>query len=275
MLKGFRILAHASSSAPLSGPFPVIFFIPGFGETRQNYTILCEELASHGYVVLSLDQPYVSNFVRFKDGSVVVPTFQDVWKTPRDRDYRYRYFDEAMEACIQDILYLLDHLEDLKLPLNPQKIALMGHSFGGNVAHTLGFKDPRVRAIVDLDSKITERKVYGQVVVPSNPSQKPVLFIRSNQYQEDVKDHLTKIPNAVIKPFDVQHSAFQDTAHLKSFGLEDDGGFSKVWKWFFKTGPIFDTVDTDLKGQNPKEWYRKLTQEIRLFLEQNLNKELS
>jgi hypothetical protein len=50
---------------------PVIIFIPGRGMIRQQYTILLEELASHGYVVLAMDQPYVANFVQFPDGSSI------------------------------------------------------------------------------------------------------------------------------------------------------------------------------------------------------------
>lgn len=71
LVDGTVVLGYAKPNAfPLlfqKHQFPLILFVPGLGVERQLYTILCEELASNGYVVLSLDQPYVSNFVRFPE----------------------------------------------------------------------------------------------------------------------------------------------------------------------------------------------------------------
>ena len=113
----------------------------------------------------------------------------------------------------------------------------MGHSLGANVAHIMGFKDSRISAIVDIDSKITERKVFDKVGVPQNTQAKPVLFIRGiMQYQEDVGDQLTKIKNATIWKPNVQHSSFSDnayfTANIPNFG--NTGFFSSFFNWFFK-----------------------------------------
>ena len=49
--------------------FPVIISFPGRGGERQKETILYEALASHGYIVITMDQPYVANFVKFLDGT--------------------------------------------------------------------------------------------------------------------------------------------------------------------------------------------------------------
>ena len=62
----------------------------------------------------------------------------------------------------------------------------MGHSIGGNIAHIKGFSDRRIRAVIDIDSKITERKIYERMAVPPNAHAKLVLFIRGMmQYQDD------------------------------------------------------------------------------------------
>ena len=284
VIKGVKIVAHSNPNSELSnrGPFPVIIFIPGFGEVRQSYTILCEELASHGYVILSLDQPYVSSFVHFSNNKTIVPTFYDSWKVSRDRDYRYQYYDEAMSSAIADIKYMLDHFEDFNTTyflgqLNKDFIALMGHSFGGNVAHTLGFGDDRIKAVVDIDSKITERKIYGRIGVPLNSHGKPVLFIRGTlQYQEDVGDQLTKIQNAEIWNPIVQHSAFRDMAYLtrqvNDIGYE--GWSAKLWNWLLKKGPLFDAVDTDLGGQAVDTWFNEYRKQIVRWLDQHLKKGL-
>ena len=182
-----------------------------------------------------------------------------------------------MRAAIADIKYMLNYLEDLNQiyfsgQLNGHLIAIMGHSFGGNVADTLGFEDERIKAVVDIDSKITERKIYGRIGVPPNPYGKPVLFIRAiMQYQEDVGDQLTKINNAQIWSPHVQHSAFRDIAYLaqKKEGFGHEGGISKFWNWLFKRGPLFDTVDTNLGGQEVDAWFTEYQTKIVMWLDQH------
>jgi predicted dienelactone hydrolase len=60
--------------APLAGgpaSFPVIVFSPGGGVIHEHNYLQMEELASQGYVVLSLSHPYESWVVIFSDGRVV------------------------------------------------------------------------------------------------------------------------------------------------------------------------------------------------------------
>lgn len=261
---GIKVLAYAQPEAALqigTTTFPLIIFQHGFGEVRQSYTILCEELASHGYIVFSLDQAYNSSFVRFPNGDCNVPTLYDTWKLTRDRSYRYNFYDKCMNYAIEDISYVLSHLDKLNKELFSSSIAtdfilLMGHSFGGNVAHTLGFANSRIKAIVDIDSKITEKEIYGRVGVPPNTSGKPVLFIRSNQYQEDTKD-LDLIAHASVVSFPVEHSAFRDIAFLVRHipSLKNQTTFGKLWNWFWLKGPLFDPVDTSLGNYSVDNWF--------------------
>lgn len=263
IVEGTEVLTHAKPDAdPIPQKFPVIFFIPGMGAERQKHTILCEELASQGYVVLCLDQPYFSNFVKFPDGRTYVLSFKDAWNL-KDRDYRYAYYDEAMAGSMADIKYMMGHLneidESLSDVLDKNRIILMGHSFGGNVADTLGFEDSRVKAVVDIDSKITERAVFGRVGIPPNSQGKPVLLIRAMmQYQpDDIEDQLAKIENATLWLPQVQHSAFTDQAYLAAntpdFGVH--GNSYRFLHWLFKRGPHFDRVDTDLGEHEPDAWF--------------------
>jgi pimeloyl-ACP methyl ester carboxylesterase len=250
-VEGIKVLVHAKPDAPSleTGHLPTIIFVPGLGMVRQAYTILCEELASHGYLVLSVDLPYVSSFVKFNDGTKIVLTLKDAWKLPRDREYRYVYYDKAMEEAIESVTALMHE---------KRNYVLMGHSFGGNVAHTLGFRDNSVATVVDIDSKITERKIFGRIGVPPNPLGKRVLFIRGMmQYQEDVGDQLTRVSNAIVWQPNVQHSAFSDNAYLaaKIKGFGQGGFFQTFFNWFFKRGPHFDCVDTSIGDKDVDRWY--------------------
>lgn len=274
---GVKVLAHAKPEAIplLTKKFPLIIAIPGRGGERQRYTILCQDLASHGYSIIAIDQPYVANFVKFVDGEKITLTFKDVWYLPRDRDYRYKYDDEAIRGAIGDIDYVLknfDHFGEAAKAFDRDKIILLGHSLGGNVAHIMGFSDKRIKAIIDIDSKITERKIYGRIGVPPNLDKKPILFIRgSMQYQEDVGNQLTKIANSTIWSPDVQHSAFSDGAYFAAkiprYGM---GFWHSLYNWLFKRGPYFSNTDTNLGEKNVDEWFQEYPTHIVSWLKGHL-----
>lgn len=215
--------------------------------------------------------------MKFLNGNKIVLTFKDAWKVPRDRNYRYKYDDEAIEGNLQSITYMLDHLHDLDIKelggiCHLTDIILMGHSLGGNVADILGFKDNRIKAVVDIDSKITEREVLGHIGVPSNPSGKPVLFIRGMmQYQENLGDQLSKIQNATIWSPYVQHSAFSDQAYfsakIQNFGTQIF--FSDLLKWFLKQGPHWHNIDTHLGAKDTDTWFTEYPKYIVHWLNSN------
>ena len=276
---GIKVLGHAIPDAIIiqEHKFPVIISLPGRGNVRQQNTILYEALASHGYIVITMDQPYVANFVKTPMGTKTTLTFNDVWNLPRDRDYRYAYDDEIIASAIKDIDFVLDHfqvLRNISSAFDTKNIVLMGHSIGANIAQIKGFGDKRIKAIVDIDSKITERAVFGQIGVYPNPDAKPVLFIRGMlQYQEDVGDQLTKILNSTIWQPKVQHSAFSDDAYfsaqIPNYGM---GFWSSFYNWFFKKGPYFSPTDTSLGDYKVDEWFEQYPEYIVKWLDKNITR---
>ena len=40
--------------------YPVLIFLEGLGAFRQMSTFQVEELVSHGYIVVAIDQPYTA-----------------------------------------------------------------------------------------------------------------------------------------------------------------------------------------------------------------------
>lgn len=59
------------NAPPVAGRYPVLIFNHGFGSFQKQSTSLFEELASHGYVVLSVGHPFESLVLQYADGSVV------------------------------------------------------------------------------------------------------------------------------------------------------------------------------------------------------------
>lgn len=71
-LAGVR--THATLDAPpVESPekLPVLVFSHGFGGSPSSYTALLEDLASHGYAVLSIVHPYEATAATLADGRVI------------------------------------------------------------------------------------------------------------------------------------------------------------------------------------------------------------
>lgn len=71
-----QVATHARLEAPLAStpqPIPVLIFTHGHGGIAEQNTVLIEELASHGYVVLSINHPFVSGFFQYADGLIARP----------------------------------------------------------------------------------------------------------------------------------------------------------------------------------------------------------
>jgi hypothetical protein len=69
-----KVDTHASASPPVSAErptWPVLMFLPGWGSPREDYSSLCADLASRGYVVVALSHPYESAVSVLADGRVV------------------------------------------------------------------------------------------------------------------------------------------------------------------------------------------------------------
>src|SRR5207237_9995764 len=69
-----QVDTHASASPPVSAErptWPILVFLPGWGSPREDYSGLCADLASHGYVVVALSHPYESAVSGLADGRLV------------------------------------------------------------------------------------------------------------------------------------------------------------------------------------------------------------
>jgi predicted dienelactone hydrolase len=68
-----RVGTHSWTDAEVSSEqamYPVIILRAGGGALSSDYTTLAEDLASHGYIVVSLDAPYRTVITAFPDGRV-------------------------------------------------------------------------------------------------------------------------------------------------------------------------------------------------------------
>lgn len=145
--EGVRTNAFAGApAAEERGGRPVVIYSPGGGETRASATAAAEELASRGYVVLGVDHTYVSPAVEFPGGRLVCSAARPAdW--PVNEEYR---------VAAADLRSVVDELGARPLPyalpcLDLDRIAAIGHSFGGIAVAEALRTDPRFRAGVTLD----------------------------------------------------------------------------------------------------------------------------
>lgn len=151
-----NLRTYAYQDAPVSDEqptYPVLVFSPGWASAPEEYSIQIEELASHGYIVVSLYHPYYSGPTVFPDGRIVMPIQLG----------NNRQLDQAaITTCAQDILFALDQLESLNTNdpasmftgrLDLERIGVFGSSLGGTAATLSGTLDNRIRAIVNEDAR--------------------------------------------------------------------------------------------------------------------------
>src|SRR3954463_10414679 len=155
-------LTHGRTNAPVDrrrGGRPGGLYSPGLGNTRDNSTVLVEELVSRGYVVATIDHTHDSSPVEFPDGRVEVSALPP---------FSPEVIAQAVAVRVADTRFVLDTLSALNAGSNPDAehrplpdglcgaldlstVGMFGHSLGGATAAEAMFEDPRIKAGVNLD----------------------------------------------------------------------------------------------------------------------------
>jgi dienelactone hydrolase len=132
--------------APNQTPYPIVLFSHGWTGWRSVVTEQAEDLASHGYIVASVDHFDATGTV-FPDGTLLRGDTTDAG------------FGAGFPDRVRDLRFVLDELlrcndadTAFRGRLDLTKVAAMGMSWGGGVAGELGRIDDRVRAVVLLDA---------------------------------------------------------------------------------------------------------------------------
>ena len=161
-----RVLAtatHGRTGAPVHGARPVVLYSPGLGGDRGTSTVLAEDLAGHGYIVVTIDHTHDASEVEFPDGRVEVAAI------PPDIDDEI--IARAVAVRVADTRFVLDQLAVLNAGGNPDagnrrlpvglrgafdlsRVGMFGHSLGGSTAAATMHVDRRVKAGVNLDGSL-------------------------------------------------------------------------------------------------------------------------
>ncbi|KAF7861930.1 hypothetical protein EAF04_007811 [Stromatinia cepivora] len=176
-LQGFTSRSYNAAPILLSHSntfdFPVLLFSPGYGNTRLMYTTIAENIASLGYLVITVDHPFDVDFIEYSNGTIA--TWDDV-----DFD-NYTQPIPYVDARVKDLQFVLNSLSNplftAQIPgisnsssksygygksqqtFQTKNIGAFGHSLGGASAFSAMSIDSRFSCGINLDGAM-----FGEVV---------------------------------------------------------------------------------------------------------------
>jgi len=157
-----RLVTHSYENAPLSeaqADYPVLIMEPGLGPAIPDYTVLAENLASHGYIVVGINPTYSSNLIVFPDGRIVTRSNKGTIPDNATRAQADQIASSLLAVWSGDVTFVLDRLRDINAStsspfyrhLDLEHVGVFGHSFGGATALAVCQQDSRCKAGANLD----------------------------------------------------------------------------------------------------------------------------
>jgi dienelactone hydrolase len=217
-----EVKTNSCLDAPIGeGRHPVVVFTHGFTGTFTDYTFIFEDLASRGYVVVSVDHSYEATAVDFPDGrfakSLLGSHWDDTWRTDRQT------LDFAVSVRLDDLKFVVNQLErmnhDSSSPfagkLDTTRLAIAGHSLGGMTALPALLQDPRLKAGVLID---------GWPETLTTPTETPVLILAAGHEQWTEGEHTLwnylRGPRLVVNLRGAEHVTPSDLVWLAKGGIK-------------------------------------------------------
>jgi hypothetical protein len=150
------------------GLFPVIIFSPGYDGVYQIYTSFIEDVVSHGFVVVSINHPYVSGITVFPDGRTV-----GLAPVPTDPVEQSAFFNMSLQTIVGDAKFVLDTITEMNSSdpefaghFDLSRVGMYGHSFGGANTAVCCYEDARFKAGLTLEGVYYPSFIPGNITVP-------------------------------------------------------------------------------------------------------------
>lgn len=201
-LAGIR--THAWLDAPVADSedgWPVILYSPGGSVPRSFGTIHAMELASQGYIVVTMDHTYETAAVEFPDGRIATEMLPE---------YDTETVLKMLEVRVDDVLFVLDQLAELKKGQNPdvnrkvlpegwaemlnlERVGMFGHSAGGATTAQAMYEDLRIDAGIIMDATLG-RLPDHLLPVAVHGLERPFMLMHAGYNDEgEVDSHLTAV----------------------------------------------------------------------------------
>jgi dienelactone hydrolase len=205
------------SGAPISTSqqsYPILIFSHGAFGVRMSNASTFRELASHGYIVASIDHTYQAFYTSFADGeSVPVSTkfLNDAIKVQEDRlpvGETFKITHDWMDLRTSDIKLVIDSLKSeefegsstvLKGHMDLTKIGLFGHSLGGAAAAQVSRDSDDIKAVIVIDGTMIGDIIGinsdNTEIVTNESFTKPLMLMYGSLFQESEAKETAYLPN--------------------------------------------------------------------------------
>lgn len=142
---------------------PLIVFSHGALGIKTSNVSLYNELASHGYVVCSIDHKYQCLFTQNEDHSItfVDKTYMNecmIEDAQVNKLQSYEFYEKWMDIRMNDMSFVIDYIlgestnHQVFSLVDTDKLGVMGHSLGGAAALGLGRIRSDIDAVIALES---------------------------------------------------------------------------------------------------------------------------
>ena len=259
---------------------PFVVFSHGSNGTRENNLTLYRELASHGYVVCSIDHPYHAFSTRLENGEKITTHSEFIKEMMADDpkknpEQSVEHFQKWMKLRTDDINYVMDTVlakakEDKKEldvygMIDTEKICVMGHSLGGAAALGIGRMREDVDAVVALEAPflcdITGVDEQGRFTFVEEEYPVAVMNIYSDSSWDNLKDWKQYEENVELLS--------KESANIKNVHLNGVGhlGLSDL-AW---TTPVLTAIlDGGIMNKDMEGTFQEINQVCLDFLEEHL-----
>jgi dienelactone hydrolase len=198
---------------------PVVLMCLGRGMTKHEYSGISEELASHGYMVASIDLPYIGT-TKLLDGNLIKSSQQfrlppGMFEGPYERiDSFFVKASSLGTKYMNEVINYITIQNSTKTSPLYKKIAVnnfgvFGHSLGGRIAGQLIAENKRVKAYISMEG-IAPRDIR------INGINKPMAYMLSEaivkkaiaNYEQAIPNRKSDLYILVLKDFG--HNSFTD-----------------------------------------------------------------
>lgn len=212
------------------GKYPLLVFSHGAYGIKASSTSTYNELASHGYIVASIDHPYHSFYTASEDGKTAMINAEynkEVSDMNKEgiytREELYEAIQKWMKLRTDDMNFVIDTIleksqsdkDTVYQHINPEKIGVFGHSMGGSASVWLGRERQDISAVVNIDapffSELEYKKELGDFAAKEEAYKTPLL----NVYSDDVWDQLGKNSTYAANKLDNENFKNAYNVHLK------------------------------------------------------------
>lgn len=264
------VTTNAIPSAPMATDtptYPVLIFLTGIFGFRQSNTFQIENLVSHGYIVVGIDQPYTAASVVFPDGHQITgwthaqmdpftnQSLSPVKPAPTLNGLALK--NGNMPYLAQDVSFTLDQLTALNKAdpngiltgrLDLQRVGTFGVSLGAMVASEACHMDSRLKACLMMDAAMPADVVQAGLRQPAMWLTRPASDMRLEHWKASDITQTLNTMQAVFNEEPAGDGYYVSVPGMFHVNFTDAPYFTPLGPLLGFTGPInaqrgFDIVN--------------------------------